>query len=73
MIGLSGLFFGSVASKELRGLFDFARASIARKVRSNPREGLGKLVAIEGVRRTAWRGHMAGKAGVNLADLAKLL
>jgi len=69
MLGLSRCFFGSVARKELRRFFGLERASGARKVRSATRQARGKLAAIEGVKRTAWRASMVGKARKNRAEL----
>src|SRR5258708_39382182 len=73
MLGLSRCFFGSVARKELRGFFGLERASGARKVHCATRQARGKLAAIGGVKRTAWRASMAGKARKNRAELTKPL
>jgi len=73
MLGLSRCFFGSVARKELRGFFGLERASGTRKVHSAPRQARGKLAAIEGVKRTAWRASMVGKARKKRAELTKPL
>jgi len=73
MIGLSRCFFGSVARKELRGFFGLVQACGTRKVRSAPRQARGKLAAIEGVRRIAWRASMVRRAPRNRADVTKPL
>jgi hypothetical protein len=73
MLGLSGCFFGSVARKELRGFWGLVRASGTRKVHSAPRQARGKLAGIEGVKRTARRASMVGRARKNRAELTKPL
>src|SRR5260370_4736734 len=73
MLGLRRCFFGSVARKELRGFWGLVRASGTRKVRSAPRQARGKLAAIDGVKRIAWRVSMVGRARKNRAELTKPL
>jgi hypothetical protein len=74
------LFFVSVASKGFSFGISLLFATLARRFISVAAKGLTRAMCwrdsnilewedLGGVRRTAWRASIAGKVGLNLADL----